>query len=587
MKVAAVILARVGSTRLKNKVTKVIAGETVLGHVINRVKNFPSIADRLVVAIPDSSENDVLIEICEMKGVKVFRGSEDDVLSRLIGAADSVDADVVYRVTADNPLVDIKVASLTMESFLKDEITDYAVMENTPLGTTSEIIRLDTLKKISDIAHDSKYREHPTLFLYDHPKSFVMRLINAPDHLRNTQFRLTLDTDDDLKLIETLMNKAGADVNLETAIKFLNDSPETASINSSVKQSGWDDLKRKKMTISNNGIIIGNTFVGRNDPPFILAEIGINHNGDIDLAIRLIEEAKKTGVHGVKFQTFKAEELVNPQKSPEYYELFKRCELDDKAHFKLAETARSNGLAFISTPFSERDVDLLDSVGVNAFKIASGEATNLPLLDYIGSKRRPVILSTGMCDLDEVKTARKTLFDSGCSDLIILHCVSRYPAKPEELNLRAIETMSNVFPETIGFSDHTEGIWAVQAAIAMGARFIEKHFTLDKKMDGPDHALSSDPSDMSELVKAANLVYKSLGSGIKEPCGEERKNRHLGRKGIYASRDLSPGEIIDRNKIVVSRPEGSTPARYLNEILGKEISVKIIAGSEIRLEQLK
>lgn len=334
------------------------------------------------------------------------------------------------------------------------------------------------------------------------------------------------------------------------------------------------------------GFEIAGVKVSRDSSPFVLAEIGINHNGNVEIAAELIRQAKQAGAHGVKFQTFKAEDLVNREKSPEYFELFRKCELDRPAHFYLKELADTEGIAFISTPFGEKEADLLNELGVAAVKIASGDLTNHALLAHVAGFRRPVILSTGMSDIREVRLARQVLIDAGCEKIALLHCVSRYPTKPEELNLNAIMTMCEEFPDVIGFSDHTEGIWAAPAAVAMGARFIEKHFTLDRKMDGPDHALSVEPSELRILVKSLQNVFKGLGDGLKEPCDEERKNRHLGRKGLYAAIDLVPGMVISREHVKLSRPQGEIQASELNEILGLKILSTILAGGEIKRESI-
>lgn len=318
--------------------------------------------------------------------------------------------------------------------------------------------------------------------------------------------------------------------------------------------------------------------VGRDRRPYVLAEIGINHGGDLDLAERLIREAARAGADGVKFQTFRADDLVSREKSPEYWELFSKCELGREAHVRLREVARSEKVAFLSTPFSFKDVDLLMEVGVPAFKVASGDLTNHPLLRYIGRLGLPVILSTGMSDLNEVREARHVLLDSGCPALAILHCVSRYPAQPGELNLRAIQLLLLEFPDVIGFSDHSEGIWASTAAVALGARFIEKHFTLDRTMPGPDHVLSAEPAQLEAIVQACRNVFESLGSGAKEPTADELTNRRLGRKGLYASRDIPQGTVVSMDDVVVLRPEGEIPARMLGAIIGKVSAVPIRKG---------
>jgi N,N'-diacetyllegionaminate synthase len=326
--------------------------------------------------------------------------------------------------------------------------------------------------------------------------------------------------------------------------------------------------------------------VGKDSRPYILAEIGINHGGDVLFAEKLIHAAAESGANGVKFQTFHADDLVSRSQSPQYWELFSKCELDRSAHEHLRGVARSVGLSFISTPFSFKDVDLLAEIGVPAIKIASGDLTNHPLLQYVGRLGLPVILSTGMSYLDEVREAREVLLSAGCSDLAILHCVSRYPTLPHELNLGAIKVLIGEFPEVIGFSDHTEGTWAVIAAVALGARFIEKHFTLDKRLPGPDHHLSAEPQELKTIVEAAINVFESLGLGIKEPTDQELKNRKLGRKGLYAARNIASGEKLAAADMKLLRPEGEIPASDMDIVVGRTATKNINEGDGLTWDVL-
>ena len=331
---------------------------------------------------------------------------------------------------------------------------------------------------------------------------------------------------------------------------------------------------------------IQGVIVGRGIRPYILAEIGINHNGDIELAEKLIHAAKESGADGVKFQTFKAADLAHPEKQPEYFELFSKVELDRDAHVHLRNLAEKIGIAFISTPFGIREADMLMEIGVPAIKIASGDLTNHALLNHVGGLGVPVILSTGMSNLDEVKSARGVLLNAGCEEFALLHCVSRYPTKPREVNFRAIETMRREFPEVIGFSDHTEGTWAAPVAVAMGASFIEKHFTLDKALPGPDHVLSTEPDEMKILIDACMKVFAGLGDGVKKPSTDEMQNRKAGRKGIYAARDLLVGTEIKFEDLKISRPEGEISAsEYLN-VVGSEVTKDLKPGDEITREIL-
>ncbi len=326
--------------------------------------------------------------------------------------------------------------------------------------------------------------------------------------------------------------------------------------------------------------------VSRDSRPYVLAEIGINHEGNVDLARRLILAAADAGAHGVKFQTFNAADLAHPEKAPEYYDLFRKVELDRDAHILLRDIARDAGVAFISTPFGVSEAEFLAEIEVPAIKIASGDMTNYQLLNCVGGLGLPVILSTGMSFLEEVTGARDTLLSAGCDKLAILHCVSRYPTSPAELNLKSIVTLAAEFPEVIGFSDHTTGIWAAPAAVALGARFIEKHFTLDKAMPGPDHALSVEPAELKALIAAVNMVYDGLGDGEKKPCPVELEKRDQGRKGVYASRDLEAGAVLTENDFKLTRPEGEIKASEYAQIIGRVINGPLSEGDEITRDVL-
>jgi N,N'-diacetyllegionaminate synthase len=331
---------------------------------------------------------------------------------------------------------------------------------------------------------------------------------------------------------------------------------------------------------------IQGVMVGRERRPYVLAEIGINHGGDVELAVEMILAAGESGADGVKFQTFKASERAHPEKAPDQYAIFKKVELDRDAHVRLREFAMERGIAFISTPFGIAEADMLAEIGVPAFKIASGDLTNHALLQHVGSLGRSVILSTGMSYMGEVCAAREMLLNAGCEHLAILHCVSRYPTEPEDLNLRAIESMLAEFPEVIGFSDHTMGIWAAPAAVGMGARFIEKHFTLDRTLPGPDHALSVEPGELKALVEAVRNTFHALGDGIKQPCPIELEKRHLGRKGFYAARTLEKGAIISADDIKISRPQGNVPATEYANIIGQVVLMDLAEGDEITRDSI-
>jgi N-acetylneuraminate synthase/N,N'-diacetyllegionaminate synthase len=329
-------------------------------------------------------------------------------------------------------------------------------------------------------------------------------------------------------------------------------------------------------------IKISNCFVGEGEPCFIIAEAGINHNGDIGLARKLIDVAREAGADAVKFQTFKADTLVTKSAAKARYqkettgaaesqfEMIKGLELTDKDFAALSVHARKEGIIFLSSPFDKSSVDLLDGLGVPAFKIPSGEITNFPLLKHIARKKKPVILSTGMSTLGEIEEALEVIRKERVEEIILLHCVSCYPAKVEDMNLKAMETLRCAFGLPIGLSDHTLGITIPIVAVALGACVIEKHFTLDKNFPGPDHRASLEPDELKQMIKAIRDIEKAMGSGIKIPTAEEAKNKKVVRRSLVAKVDIPKGAIITEEILDFKRPGGGIEPRYMNMIIGRK-----------------
>ena len=310
---------------------------------------------------------------------------------------------------------------------------------------------------------------------------------------------------------------------------------------------------------------------------FIIAEAGVNHNGSIELAFKLIDAAVESGADAVKFQTFKAENLVskNTQKA-EYQkqttnplesqlDMLKKLELDVDVHKKLIKYCNAKGILFLSSPFDHDSIDLLNELGIEVFKIPSGEITNLPYLRRIGSLAKQVILSTGMSTLKEVGDALAILVDSGTKkeNITVLHANTMYPTPMEDVNLNAMLTIQKEFGVSIGYSDHTLGIEVDIAAVAMGASVIEKHFTLNKKMDGPDHKASLEPNELKSMVLAIRNIEKALGSFEKKPSPSESINIDIARKSIVANQIIKKGELLSKKNITIKRPgAGINPMKW-------------------------
>lgn len=324
---------------------------------------------------------------------------------------------------------------------------------------------------------------------------------------------------------------------------------------------------------------------------FIIAEAGVNHNGSLELAKKLIDAAVEAGADAVKFQTFKADKIVSryAQKadyqkqttdaSESQLDMIRKLELDEGAHKELFDYCRSKGIMFLSSPFDLEGIDLLASLGLTIFKIPSGEITNLPYLRKIGGLKKEIILSTGMADLGEIEDALNILMEAGTEreNITVLHCNTEYPTPFEDVNLRAMLTIKAAFPGiSVGYSDHTPGIEMPIAAVALGATVIEKHFTLDKNMEGPDHKASLDPDELKAMVHAIRNIEEALGNGIKKPSPSELKNKPVARKSIVAARNIQRGEVFTEENLNVKRPgTGISPMRW-DEILGKHAQKKYV-----------
>lgn len=315
---------------------------------------------------------------------------------------------------------------------------------------------------------------------------------------------------------------------------------------------------------------------------FIIAEAGVNHNGSIELAKKLIDVASESGADAVKFQTFKAEKLVSKHaqkadyqkettdKNESQFEMIKKLELDSDTHKELMAYCKTKNIMFLSTPFDHDSIELLNDLGLEIFKIPSGEITNLPYLRHIGKLNKKVILSTGMADIGEIEDALDVLIAAGTKkeNITVLHANTMYPTPMEDVNLKAMVTIGNSFDIAFGYSDHTLGIEVDIAAVAMGACCIEKHFTLDKTMEGPDHKASLEPNELKAMVKAIRNIELALGSCVKKPTNSEIPNMKIARKSIVAKMDIKKGELLSENNLAIKRPgNGINPMRW-DEIVG-------------------
>jgi len=321
--------------------------------------------------------------------------------------------------------------------------------------------------------------------------------------------------------------------------------------------------------------------VGPGERCFIIAEAGVNHNGSLELAHRLVDAAVQAGADAVKFQTFNAELLVSPDAPKADYqlqttdvaesqlEMIRRLELSPEMHRNLKAYCGERNILFMSSPFDEESADLLDELEIAVFKIPSGEITNFPLLRHVARKGKPMIVSTGMAYLSEVEAAVRAIQDAGNQQYMLLHCVSNYPADPADINLRAMGTMAAAFGVPIGYSDHTMGSEISIAAVAMGACVIEKHLTLDRTLSGPDHMASLEPEEFANMVLGIRNVESALGHGRKEPADSEASTTSVARKSLVAARDIPEGATLTEELVVAKRPGTGLPPAMLQYLIGR------------------
>ena len=338
-----------------------------------------------------------------------------------------------------------------------------------------------------------------------------------------------------------------------------------------------------------------------NQRTLIIAEAGVNHNGDMALARQLIDVAAEAGVDYVKFQTFKTEALVSPLAQKADYQkkstgapdesqfaMIKKLELDVDAHHTLIAHAAAKGVKFFSTAFDLTSVDLLDDLGLEIFKIPSGEITNLPYLRKIAGKRKPTLLSTGMSNLSDIEAALEVLLSNGLerSQITVLHCNTQYPTPIEDVNLRAMDTIAAAFNVAVGYSDHTLGITVPIAAVARGAVCIEKHFTLDRTLPGPDHGASLEPEELKRMVAGIRAVEAALGSPIKQASASERGNLAVARKSVFVARPVAKGQQLVAGDLTTLRPgDGISPMR-LDELIGTTARRDLQPGEQLSIHDV-
>ena len=364
----------------------------------------------------------------------------------------------------------------------------------------------------------------------------------------------------------------------------------------SASQAG---IQESKVSQQIEPVSVGSNLIGPGRPVFVIAKAGVNHNGDVGLARQLVEAAAEAEADAVKFQTFRATALASERAEKAAYQvvttgssasqraMLERLQLPDEAYRELQAHAKKCSIQFLSTPFDQYSVELLAGLDVPAFKVSSGDLTTLPLLRQLAPFGKPIILSTGMGNLGEIEEALSAIHGAGSSPVILLHCVSSYPAAPDAVNLRAMDTLALAFRVPVGYSDHTLGMDIAVAAVARGACVIEKHMTLDRNLPGPDHRASLEPAELGAMVRAIRKVEIALGDGRKVPHASEADVRRLARKSIVVVRAMPAGQRVEAADVALLRPGTGLPPRLLDVVVGRRVARDVAAGTPITWDDLR
>jgi len=331
-------------------------------------------------------------------------------------------------------------------------------------------------------------------------------------------------------------------------------------------------------------IIINNRKIGLKYKPFFIAEAGLNHNGDISIAKQMIDQAIESGADAIKFQTYKSEEFLT--ESSEYFDFFKNVELSFDEFKELSDYAKEKNFTFFSAPFDIPSADFLNQIDVPCFKIASSDLNNMPLIRHIAKMKKPMIISTGIGTIKEIEEAVNWCLSEDNNQIALLHCVANYPALPEETNLNAIKSIMEKFSFPVGYSDNGESTLVDLAAVSIGACIVEKHYTLDKKFDGPDHVFSIEPKDLKHLTSQLSLISQMKGTGLKAPTDSELSNKKAIRKSITAKIDIQEGEKLSEENLSIKRPEGGIEPKFWDSTISKQAKKLIKKDSIIKWDDL-
>ena len=484
----------------------------------------------------------------------------------------------------------------TMSKFLCKKNKTYLCVEiayskNDHIDQLSE--KIISQRVISDLIKTKIIKKNDLISTSENKEDFVY-----PVQFKDYKYQLSQSKSDISQFNQLYSMGTGGDFDYADSQILFHKSIDLANILTNKFSINTNVKKQTVSTELNFEVKLGSKYVGDNQSAFIIAEAGLNHNGDLNIAKKLIDEAIDCGCDAIKFQSFNSNSRVSSKvKSANYAEkadglredineMFNRLRLDKSFHEKIFNYARKKKILIFSTPFDEDSVDLLEKFNVPFYKIASVDAVNLPLIVKVGKTQKPLILSTGMCDISNVQDAIEAFKSTGNNNLILLHCISSYPANENEMNLNAITTLKQMYKIPVGLSDHFPGNEITMMALGVGANIIERHFTLDKNLEGPDHILSSEPEEMKKIVKFCHSSKKIFGSGEKKIQPSEYEVINSQRKSLYAKIDIRKGEILSNKNICVKGPAGGILPKYLDILIGKKSKNTISKDSPITWENI-
>lgn len=576
----AIIQARMLSSRLRGKSLMAVAEKPLLYRVVHAIEALPFV-DEVVVATTKGQADDPIAAAANNLGVGIYRGDSENVLKRFRDAsADLDEEDTIVRVTADNPVYHREAARAAYERH-READADYTHVDGLS-HVVPEFIKVRALREAAKLVTSDFDREHVTPFFRKNRGDFKVQTLPADfAGLRGDLDRyLTVDTPEDLRRFEQLLETAGADGQVDAS-------------------SLYEHLDRQRKQVAgeeHEGLTakLGDRTVGDGQPTFVIAEIGQNHNGEVELAKKLIDMAVRCGADAVKFQkrdipselTRVAYDRVYDSPNSfghTYGEHRIALELDEEQHVELKEYALAQGIPYFCTPCDVPSVEMMERIGVPYYKVASRDLTNIPTLEAMAKTGKPVIISTGMASLDDIDEALKALGD-GPETVFILQCISQYPAEMENVNLAAMATLRERYGKITGFSDHTPGIIAGVAASVMGAAIVEKHITLSRAMKGSDQAGSLEEPGLKKMIEYIRLAEKARGDGVKEVNPATKAAKDKLARSLTSAVDIAEGTVLTEEHLTLKSPGTGLKWVEKDQLLGKtakrDIPVDVTLSTE-------